>query len=104
MNYTNLLKLQQIIEKTIKKADFELAKELIDLLSDFIMESREGYDEWSELYIECKDYYDYAKARVESGCELEYLLTLEEFIFLQEDEFFEFLTSDEYWDDDFWVE
>lgn len=46
------------------------------------MESNEASDEWHELYIDCRDYYYYAKKRVELGCELGSLLTLEEFMYL----------------------
>lgn len=88
MKYEHLYKLQQLAAKRIQKADFEEGKEILDLLSDFIMESKEADDEWHELYIDCRDYYYYAKKRVELGCEHGSLLTLGEFMYLQEDEFF----------------
>lgn len=88
MKYENLYKLQQLAAKRIQKADFEEGKEILDLLYGFIMESNGTSDEWCELYIDCRDYYYYAKKRVELGCEYGSLLSLEEFMYLQEDEFF----------------
>lgn len=87
MNYQNLRKMQEIIGKTIQKADFELAKELMDLLSDFIMESKEADDEWSELYIDCKNYYDYARRLIYAGVSPSGLFSLVEFLVLFQDEY-----------------
>ena len=88
MQYENLLKLQQITAKIIQKGNLEIGKELLDLLSDFIKESNEVSDEHNGLYIDCRDYYYYAEKRVELGCGHGSLLSLEEFMYLQEDEFF----------------